>query len=430
MSGTPSSPAPRGWCPGALRPMESGDGLIVRLRPRGGAFTTPALRVIADLAARYGNGQIDLTRRANLQLRGLRDADLPALWEALSATGLLDESAEAESVRNVMVSPLAGLAPDEIADPRPVARALENRLTSDERLWSLPGKFGFSVDGGGAFSIANERADIRLQVVTKKGETTMALGLDRLEGVDWVASTTVDQAATMASAAAHLFLEMRRTAPQSGEARRLRDLAEADYLILRTRVASVLPTLACPPLTTSPDRSLGILERNGAAFALAMAVPFGRIEAGQLHRLATEETRLGIPQVRLSPWRTLYAPLIDHGAGDALAAMAAEAGFILDAADPLLAIDACPGAPGCGRTHLDTRQAARDLAPHLKRLGVFSCHISGCAKGCARSRAADLVLVGSGDGYGLNRDATAQESPRAVVPRTQLSRLRHLVETL
>ena len=30
-------PAVRGWCPGALRPMESGDGLIVRLRPRAGA---------------------------------------------------------------------------------------------------------------------------------------------------------------------------------------------------------------------------------------------------------------------------------------------------------------------------------------------------------------------------------------------------------
>ncbi len=61
----------RGWCPGALRPMESGDGLIVRLRPRCGTLRAADVRAIADIAARYGNGLIDLTRRANIQMRGL-----------------------------------------------------------------------------------------------------------------------------------------------------------------------------------------------------------------------------------------------------------------------------------------------------------------------------------------------------------------------
>jgi precorrin-3B synthase len=103
----------KGWCPGALRPMASGDGLIVRVRPRCGAFTLPAAAALADLAQRLGNGHIDLTRRANLQLRGLSDERLPELQSELNRLGLLDRDAETEAVRNVMVGPLGGLGLDQ-----------------------------------------------------------------------------------------------------------------------------------------------------------------------------------------------------------------------------------------------------------------------------------------------------------------------------
>ena len=53
----------KGWCPGALRPMESGDGLLVRIKPWGGAFTVAQTAGLAELATRLGNGQIDLTRQ-------------------------------------------------------------------------------------------------------------------------------------------------------------------------------------------------------------------------------------------------------------------------------------------------------------------------------------------------------------------------------
>ncbi|HWK32367.1 MAG TPA: precorrin-3B synthase, partial [Hyphomicrobium sp.] len=163
---TLQQPTVRGWCPGALRPMESGDGLIVRLRPRAGAFRCTEFMAMAELSVRYGNGLIDLTRRANLQLRGITPEGLPGLWNALRALGLLDANAQVESVRNVMVSPLAGCDPDEIIDPRPIARRLERGLADYAELWRLPGKFGFVVDGGGRCSLDGERADIRLRAAT------------------------------------------------------------------------------------------------------------------------------------------------------------------------------------------------------------------------------------------------------------------------
>src|SRR5262249_2669212 len=93
----------KGWCPGALRPMPSGDGLLVRIRPFGGALTLDPAAGVAAPAARLGNGHIDPTRRANLQIRGLTDRRLPELLEGLGPLGLLDRDAGIEARRNLMV---------------------------------------------------------------------------------------------------------------------------------------------------------------------------------------------------------------------------------------------------------------------------------------------------------------------------------------
>ena len=75
----------KGWCPGALRPMESGDGLIVRLKITGGEVSAELASALAQWAEDFGNGQIDLTSRANLQLRGVSEKTLPGLQDALDA---------------------------------------------------------------------------------------------------------------------------------------------------------------------------------------------------------------------------------------------------------------------------------------------------------------------------------------------------------
>ena len=77
----------KGWCPSALRPMLSGDGLVVRLRPRGGRLSSAQAAGIAELSARHGNGLIDLTGRANLQIRGVREESHEPLSRDSIASG-------------------------------------------------------------------------------------------------------------------------------------------------------------------------------------------------------------------------------------------------------------------------------------------------------------------------------------------------------
>ncbi len=336
----------KGWCPGALRPMPSGDGLLARIRPWCGAFTLDQALGLAGIAARLGNGHLDVTRRANLQIRGLTEEDLPDLQRALDRLSLLDANAESEAARNIMVGPLAG------AEARSLAAALGRALAADPRAKALPAKFGWLVDDGGPLSILGERADIALYV--KDGRIAV-----RAAG-DWLAIDSLQAALSLA------FGE-RITLPKA-------------------------QVTACPG-----RRRLGTLTG-----VTGLAAPFGRLEARQLEQLVAAATRAGASEIRLSPWRALY---VDADLGET-------AGLIIDESDPILRVDACPGMPACASSTVDTRHAARLLA---ETGFAGSIHVSGCAKGCARSAPADLVLVGERGRFGVIHQGTTHDRPEGTL---------------
>lgn len=367
----------KGWCPGALRPMPSGDGLIVRIKPFCGALSLDQARVLAELAERLGNGHVDLTRRANLQLRGLADRHMAELHMALGRLGLIDPDAETEATRNVMVSPLAGIDPAEPFDVRPIAAAIDRVLATDPRLQALPAKFGLLVDGGGALSIAGERADICL---VASGDA-MALGLDTLRGTEWLGTIARDRAAETAISVARAFLSIASSGRMRDHVARVRPPAMA-----------LLSPLEAPP--HAGGRCIGLLDG-----AVGIAAPFGRLEAHQLRRLAALAAEAGADDLRLSPWRSIYLGVRDQAAAHTLIDGARAIGLIVDDDDPLLHVEACPGAPDCASSSVDTRADARRLATVLAARGFRgSIHVSGCAKRCARSAPSDFTLIGE-DGH-------------------------------
>jgi precorrin-3B synthase len=408
MSAVPK-PAPRGACPGALRPMQSGDGLIVRVRPHAGAIPVQSLLALAEAADRYGNGEIDLTRRANLQLRGLLAETLAPVQRALDRMHLLDASPEAEAIRNILVSPLSGHDPDEQIDVRRIARDLELRLARDERLWTLAPKFGFLIDGGGRLSLDGERADIRLRAIDNG---SFAVGLDRTQGVHWLGRIEAGKAAAATARAADIFA----AGAEAGARMRMRDAGDG-------LVAAIASELALAPLAGAPavrpvDRTLGLLDLAEKGVAIAVGLPFGRITSVAAHALALSAQSNGATEVFLSSWRTLYIPLASRDPARAVLATAARHDLVTRDGDPIFRIDACPGAPACASAATATRSAARRLAPLLPALGLRSAHVSGCSKGCARSDPADLVLVASGEGFAILRNGRADDVPVARVSRS------------
>ncbi|WP_316196770.1 precorrin-3B synthase [Bradyrhizobium sp. SZCCHNS3053] len=402
----------KGWCPGARRPMPSGDGLIVRVRPHGGALPVSALRELAEAAQRYGNGQIDLTRRANLQIRGVSSETLVPLWELMASLGLLDDSAELEAIRNIVVNPLAGLDPAEWVDMRPVAAELETLLASDQALHALPPKFGFALDGGGRLPLTGLAADVRLVGCGGTEARRIAVGIAGSNDYVWLGTAAVTDAASTAVHLARLVL-------QHSPTRRSATLQPQASAAIRAELGLDVSNAIATASATISQRRCGVIALTDQTCAVGLGVPFGRIDSGTLARLAAMLAAHDVAEVRLSPWRALY---VAAGAvtAEQLVADTARLGLVVDDADPLMRIDACSGAGCCPSTGLATRQHARVLADAMARTGFNgTLHVSGCAKGCARSAAADVVLVGEGEGYHIVRNGTVKSDSCGMLDPTE-----------
>jgi precorrin-3B synthase len=410
----------RGSCPGALRPMESGDGLIVRVRPHAGRISLDVAAKLAEAAAQFGNGEIDLTRRANLQIRGVTPETLESLQHALDALGLLDASAGAEATRNIVVSPLAGVDPTELIDVTSLARDLEARLAADRRLWRLPVKFGFVIDGGGVLSLDHERADIRLKAISDRD---VAVGIDAADGVCWLGVASAAEAVDVAVRIALAFIALR----PAGSRLRMRELSPALAAAIALDVAPLLRKLDPAPSVSPRGDRLGAVTRGGWTFAVGLAAPFGRVTARMLVALSRSAAEVGAQELRVSPWRSFYVPVSAPSCARESVAEALRLGFLTDDTDPLARIDACPGAPACRSASCDTRAIAKRIASLMPRLGDVGLHISGCAKGCACSDPRALVVVGAGDRLAIIRNGRADSAPAFFISAADIERLPELL---
>ena len=135
--------------------MESGDGWVVRIRPRLAELTAAQALGLGEAALAYGNGVIDLTARANVQLRGVTEQSHAPLIVALDKLGLIDPDAQAESQRNVVISPF--WQGDETAT---LAAELAQALRHGP---DLPSKFGYGIDLGPQRVLAETSCEIRLE---------------------------------------------------------------------------------------------------------------------------------------------------------------------------------------------------------------------------------------------------------------------------
>ena len=379
----------KGWCPGALRPMASGDGLVVRVRPPLGRLSPDQATAIARVALAHGNGIVDLSARANLQLRGVTADSHGPLIEDLRQHGLIDPDIATESLRNLIVTPFRDGDPDAddsiVEDPtvggapkffgRKILAGTDDlaaTLTAAlARMPRLPGKFGFALDTGPRPVLTGASVDIRVER-SKDGRLIL-----RPEG--FALGKPVTDLAEDAIAMAEWFIAQGGVSDGRGR---------MAALVARGIRPEGCDTAPADPL---PQPAPG-LHPQGALVALA----FGQMRAETLLKLAA----LG-HEIRPTPWRMLFLV----GART----LPDRPDLITDPAHPLLRVIACTGAPACPQALGDTRQLARALAGDIPADTLL--HISGCAKGCAHPGVAPLTLTATATGYDLIRNGAAHDTP-------------------
>ncbi|AZO79417.1 MULTISPECIES: precorrin-3B synthase [unclassified Bosea (in: a-proteobacteria)] len=400
----------RGWCPGTLRPMLTGDGLLVRLHPPRNALTPDQLTYIAELASQHGNGQIEISGRGNLQLRGIREEAHQTLVNDLREAGLIDEAEGDGPNRLVLTSPLAGRAAGELVDAAVLAEAVEH---AGRGAAGLPAKFSIAVDGGGALVLDSFAIDLRLRAVTAEA---VAFGLP---GEIWFGPVAPEEAPALTARLLGSFVAASRRSPD--HIRRMRDL-DPDELTALATSSGLVPMTA--PATRPRPASVGFVAERDNRVAVLAGLPFGRTDADDLHRLGALARDAGVREIRLSPWRGLaFCGLLADGAGALQAALRSE-GLVVESDDPRLAVSACTGAPACTRGEApalaDASVLAETLAPLL--IDGLTLHVSGCAKSCAHSGRAGLTLVGRDGRYDVILDGAAGDTAIAHLSLGELVR--------
>lgn len=114
---------------------------MVRIRTTGGALTPRQLKAIAEISARYGSKAIHITTRQEFQIHDVAIEDVLAVMRPLLQVGLATRGGGGNTVRNVLISPDAGVGINEVFDPSPYAFALTSRLIAEGDSWLLPRKY-------------------------------------------------------------------------------------------------------------------------------------------------------------------------------------------------------------------------------------------------------------------------------------------------
>ncbi|TGQ55494.1 precorrin-3B synthase [Mesorhizobium sp. M1C.F.Ca.ET.193.01.1.1] len=440
----------RGACPALSAPMQTGDGLLARLNPVTGGLPPKSLIGLCESALRHGNGIIEVTARGSLQIRGLTAESAKLLATEVDALGIA-----ARTGVPVETGPLAGIDPQEIADPRLLAERVRAAIDEAGLTARLGPKASVIVDGGGQLTMDAVAADVRLTAVRSADEVLWNVA------VAGDARSAKSLAVVDADAARDITVAALRMVAEKGREAHTRDLSERQLASLSGWHSFAPPSVL---QDTSPTRGeigslragsqrsvlengetggdspissqvgkmsgrteggaveryrspIGLLNLNNG-HAVGIALPFGSMPAQSLIDLACQATKLGSTEIRLAPGRALLFLGVSASVCPNLQNSATALGFVTSPADPRTRIAACPGMPACASGRIATRTIAETIAKESAGVldASLTLHISGCAKGCAHPGPAALTLFGDENGAGLVVDGTAKALPAGYRP--------------
>ncbi|HWU35720.1 MAG TPA: nitrite/sulfite reductase [Methylovorus sp.] len=137
-----------------FRPLRLQNGLYIqrhapmlRIAVPYGMLSSRQLHKLGDIAARYDRGYGHFSTRQNLQLNWPKLEDVPDILAELATVQMHAIQTSGNCIRNITTDQFAGIAPDEIIDPRAVAEIMRQWSTFHPEFALLPRKFKIAVSG-------------------------------------------------------------------------------------------------------------------------------------------------------------------------------------------------------------------------------------------------------------------------------------------
>jgi precorrin-3B synthase len=388
------------FCPGVLHAVQAKDGLLIRIRVPGGLIEANQLRTVANLSHNFSDGTIEITSRANLQLRAIRNQDLHHIIESISLAGLLP-SPHHDRVRNIVTSPIAGLDGEELLDPRPLILALDRQLRAEPIFANLHPKFSFAIHGGPS-RFSRDLDDIAIEAIDINSAPQFHLSIGGVfSGFVVKPSHAVD--CMLAAAKICIGLALEWNTPVRAKA--VVKIPDASNRIVDALSHLLTPSPVATPSHTVTEALMGVYPTTqDGRVSIIPSVPLGRLNPEQARYLANASNEWEA-DLRLAPWRGVVLGSIPKSAADNIAGQLRAIGLSCEGRDGFQGIAACAGITGCDASLADVRGDAASLAERLLGRAVpsgWTVNLSGCDKRCARRNGATAEVIAGPSGYTLN----------------------------
>lgn len=359
--------------------------------------------VIADAAERCASGVLEITNRANLQLRGVRAEASNELIEILLAAALGPLSPGSDDVRNVLVNPTFGIDREQIIDTTALATRTLELLQTESRFHQLSPKFSISIDGGERAAMLEHPHDIWLSAIGAN-EPMFVFGFAGCpqQRESAIAVVPAAHALELIEATLHVFLDVAR----AEQTRMHHLLAEVPVAQLLDRLRQRL-SFELLPIDQSWQRAraegfahIGINAQRQSDFSYVGAAPLlGRINAMQLRAIAQIAQTFGDGTLRMTPFQSVLLPNIAQNVAGQVAIQLSELELAINASDERVHVIACSGSRGCAKAHADTKADALQLMQALgEAIQATSVHLTGCERSCAAAHTAPFTLLAVAEG--------------------------------
>ena len=420
-----------------------------------GALASRQLRALADIAEEYDRGYGHFTTRQNLQYNWIALADSADVMDRLAAVDMHGIQTSGNCVRNISSDVFAGIAPDEIVDPRPFCEILRQWSTLHPEFAYLPRKFKIAVSGAREDRVAAGWYDIGLQALSDDdgqigfrvqvgggmGRTPM-IGAVIRDFLPWQQLLVYVEAILRVYNSygrrdniwkARIKMLVKAEGARFTEAveREFADILQRDlggdaHLITLHEFNRVASQFAPPQgvrldasdataaRSTDPARELAHarwLQRNVHPHRVAglRAVTLslkragqapGDVTAQQMRAAADLADRYSHGELRVSHEQNLVLPWVSAAALHALWQDAREAGFATPNIGLLTDMIACPGGDFCSLANARSIPIAAAITERytdldeLFDIGDIDLNISGCINSCGHHHSGHIGILG------------------------------------
>ncbi|MEI6714875.1 MAG: NirA family protein [Verrucomicrobiota bacterium] len=389
------------------------EAYMARLRIPGGVVKSYQLRELGNVAKELTSGYVQVTTRANFQMRLIEAKDTPEFLRRIQHTGLHTRGSGADNIRNLTANPTAGIDPVELIDVLPFCEEMGHLILNTREFYDLPRKFNIAYDGGGLIGSVEDTNDIGCKAVKVGDEVLFRIALGGATGHKAFANdlgvlVRPEDLNKVVSAVLRVYIANGNRGDRKKA--RLKHLLEKwtleQYLeetekvlgfqLLRSPLAGALRY----PSQDLPHSHVGVYpQKQSGLFYVGAALPVGHMTPKQMIQVAELAEQYGSGEIRLTVWQNFIIPNVAEANVEAVKKALVKMGFHWQQSNLRSGVISCTGNAYCKFAQANTKGHALELADYLDarvKLDLpVNIHFTGCPNSCAQHYMGDIGMLGA-----------------------------------